>query len=123
MDLDDEDEARLDAMQGDRDAIPSGAHATTTLATMTMTMMRAETNTRTVTRGAEAKKASETMTSRAMTWMERSKASSSSFGRRVGGPRQRRGEGRGRPREERARPRGSSISRRVFEQVRAKGWE
>ena len=82
MDLDDEDEARLDAMQGDRDAIPSGAHATTTLATMTMTMMRAETNTRTVTRGAEAKKASETMTSRAMTWMERSKASSSSFGRR-----------------------------------------
>lgn len=82
MDLDDEDEARLDAMQGDRDAIPSGAYATTTLATMTMTMMRAETNTRTVTRGAEAKKASETMTSRAMTWMERSKASSSSFGRR-----------------------------------------
>ena len=37
MDLDDEDEARLDALQGDRDAIPSGADATTTLWTMTMT--------------------------------------------------------------------------------------
>mgnify|MGYP001956493776 FL=1 len=81
MDLDDEDEARLDAMQGDRDAIPSGA-ATTTLRTMTMTMTRAETTIPTVTRGEEAKKASETMTTRAMTWMERSKASSSSFGRR-----------------------------------------
>ena len=76
MDLDDEDEARLDAMQGDRDAIPSGA-ATTTLRTMTMTMTRAETTIPTVTRGEEAKKASETMTTRAMTWMERSKASSS----------------------------------------------
>ena len=80
MDLDDEDEARLDAMQGDRDAIPSGA-ATTKLRTMTMTMTRAETTIPTVTRGEEAKKASETMTTRAMTWMERSKASSS-FGRR-----------------------------------------
>ena len=62
MDLDDEDEARLDAMQGDRDAIPSRADSTT-LKTMTMTMMRAETMTPTaVTCGEEAKKASETMT-------------------------------------------------------------
>ena len=61
MDLDDEDEARLDAMQGVRDAIPSGADATT-LRTMTMTMTRAETTIPTVTRGEEAKKASETMT-------------------------------------------------------------
>ncbi len=55
MDLDDEDEARLDAMQGVRDAIPSGADATT-LRTMTMTMTRAETTIPTVTRGEEAKK-------------------------------------------------------------------
>lgn len=82
MDLDDEDEARLDAMQGDRDAIPSSADSTT-LRTMTMTMMRAETTTpTTVTCGEEAKKASETMTTRATVWMERSKASSSSIGRR-----------------------------------------
>ena len=120
MDLDDEDEARLDAMQGDRDAIPSGAYATTTLATMTMTMMRAETTIPTVTRGAEAKKASETMTSRAMTWLERSKASSSSFGRR--GWVDARGDETG------ARERGLERAVRrsrdgCSSEVRAKGWE
>ena len=119
MDLDDEDEARLDAMQGDRDAIPSGA-ATTKLRTMTMTMTRAETTIPTVTRGEEAKKASETMTTRAMTWMERSKASSSSFGRR--GWVDARGDETG------ARERGLDGAVRrsrdgCSSEVRAKGWE